>query len=456
MKSKKFIILLFSLLILSACQNRSAKLTGEDHGKMLYEAHCASCHGAKGDGNGPAAPYLWPKPRDFTTGIFKYRTTRGGYPSDVELLETMKKGIPGTSMPGWDMLKTADWRDILAVVKQFIPPIGAESPLSRGLRPEGDRSPGPYIEVPTEVKATPQSIEEGKKLYASAGCASCHGIEGHGDGPASQSLKDTWGQPIVPRDLTRGPLKWGNMNKDIYRTLLVGIPGTPMPAHEGTFTPAQIWPMVHYIKSIQKMPADYDPSDPKRYLINVVQIGGDIPNDYRAEPWQKTKGVPVFLKPLWSAPNQTEWLTVKALSNGRETAFSISWDDDQPDTKEGRSDGGAVQFPVREISDPSELPYLGMGHAGNPVEIWKWEPTGLRRFGSNGIGTPLNPVTDEAVKAGAKGVYDNGGWHVIFKSSSLKNTGYLSLALWDADIMSHAGPEAFSEWMQYYLSAEGN
>ncbi|MBI4411132.1 MAG: c-type cytochrome [Deltaproteobacteria bacterium] len=443
MQPKQFFAFFFFLLIFASCRSREAQPTNEEHGNRLYEAHCASCHGAKGNGNGPAAPYLWPKPRDFTAGVFKYRTTRGPYPSDTELLETMKKGIPGTSMPGWDILKTNDWRDILATVKRFIPHIE-------------DSAAGPYIEVPVEAKATLESIEEGKKLYETAGCPACHGPQGHGDGPAAQILRDIWGQTISPRDLTHGPLKWGNLNKEIYRTLLMGIPGTPMPAHEGTFTPAQIWSLVHYIKAIQKMPADYNPSDPKRYLIDVVQIDGELPDDPAANAWQKAKGVPVFLKPLYSAPNIPEWLTVKALSNGKETAFYISWEDDLPDMKEGRSDGVAVQLPTKEISDPSELPYLGMGHSGNPVEIWKWEPGGLRRFASNGIGTPLTLLPSEAEKVHEKGAYDNGRWHVILKSSSFKSGGYLSFALWDADIMSHAGPETFSEWMQYSPSAEGD
>lgn len=440
MRKRRPFILIFSLFILMACGNRESGSAGGDRGKMVYEAHCASCHGSKGDGNGPVAPYLWPKPRDFTKGIFKYRASPGPSPSDVELMETMKKGIPGASMPGWDMLASTDWRVILATVKNFLP-ASAKGP------------PAPYVEIPDVVKATPESIEEGKKLYVSAGCGSCHGAEGHGDGPASQSLRDAWGQPITPRDLTRGPLRWGNTERDIYRTLLMGIPGTPMPAHEGTFTPPQIWSLVHYIKSIQKMPADYDPSDPKRYLIDVERIDGEISHDYKDAAWQKAKGIPVFLKPLWSAPNQTEWLTVKALSNGRDTAFYISWEDDRSDVQAGRSDGVAVHIPAKEISDPSELPYLGMGHAGNPVEIWKWEPEGIKIFSASGINT-IKPSgsTEKVDKVVAKGIHENGRWHVIVKSSSLKKSGYLSLALWDADIVTHAGPEAFSEWMEYNLN----
>ena len=42
-------------------------------------ADCAGCHGVAGDGNGPAAAHLDPKPRDFTKGDFKY----GGTDQDI-------------------------------------------------------------------------------------------------------------------------------------------------------------------------------------------------------------------------------------------------------------------------------------------------------------------------------------------------------------------------------------
>ena len=55
-------------------------------GKALYDKHCAQCHGEKGDGKGVAAPHLLPRPRDFTTGKFKIRTTpSGALPTDDDL-----------------------------------------------------------------------------------------------------------------------------------------------------------------------------------------------------------------------------------------------------------------------------------------------------------------------------------------------------------------------------------
>ena len=43
------------------------------HGKVLYATYCAGCHGEAGDGKGPAASMLIVKPRDFTSGLYKFR-----------------------------------------------------------------------------------------------------------------------------------------------------------------------------------------------------------------------------------------------------------------------------------------------------------------------------------------------------------------------------------------------
>ena len=71
------------------------------HGKVVYERKCAPCHGVKGDGKGAAAELLDPKPRDFTSGIYKVRTSANKVPSDQDLFRLVTNGMPGTSMPGW-------------------------------------------------------------------------------------------------------------------------------------------------------------------------------------------------------------------------------------------------------------------------------------------------------------------------------------------------------------------
>jgi mono/diheme cytochrome c family protein len=49
-----------------------------ESGRQLYAKYCAQCHGDNGDGEGVAAPHLRPRPRDFTQGKYKVRSTPTG------------------------------------------------------------------------------------------------------------------------------------------------------------------------------------------------------------------------------------------------------------------------------------------------------------------------------------------------------------------------------------------
>ena len=70
-------------------------------GQSLYARHCAACHGENGDGQGIAAAYLYPKPRDFRMGRFRLVSTVNRTPSRGDLLSVLRRGMPGSSMPPW-------------------------------------------------------------------------------------------------------------------------------------------------------------------------------------------------------------------------------------------------------------------------------------------------------------------------------------------------------------------
>src|SRR6266704_6765766 len=90
-------------------------------GKKVYVKWCAGCHGDGGAGDGPAAAYMLPRPRNFTGGLYKIRTTASGQlPTDADLLRAIDEGLPGSAMPGWKgRLSDTERRQVMAYVKTF-------------------------------------------------------------------------------------------------------------------------------------------------------------------------------------------------------------------------------------------------------------------------------------------------------------------------------------------------
>src|SRR6201997_2397029 len=65
----------------------------EGSGKQLYRRFCVGCHGPQGDGNGENAPWIDPKPRDFTAATFKWRCTpTGTFPPAQGMFNTITRG----------------------------------------------------------------------------------------------------------------------------------------------------------------------------------------------------------------------------------------------------------------------------------------------------------------------------------------------------------------------------
>ena len=192
--------------------------------QRLYAGACATCHGRLGDGNGPSSARLGtPQPRDFTAGMYKFRSTpTGSLPTDDDIYRTISRGVPGTWMPRWEAhLSPAQRWALVRYIKEFSDFFAEEDP-------------DPSVEVPPEPSVMPEMIQEGRWVYALLKCWQCHGPLGRGDGPSAADLTDDWDRKIVPYDFTRGDYKAGLSPSDVYRTLVTGLDGTPMPAFEAT------------------------------------------------------------------------------------------------------------------------------------------------------------------------------------------------------------------------------
>jgi mono/diheme cytochrome c family protein len=213
-------------------------------GKAIYEARCLQCHGASGRGDGPAAPALVPRPRDFTSGKFKFRSTdTGSLPTDDDLIRSVRIGLPGTSMPGWEPFLSAG--DILAVVtyvKTFSPRFASATTQPVVLAARAAASPA-------------GSTQAGRVAYERLKCASCHGTDGTGSGAIAEDLKDDWGRPIAATRLTEPwTFRGGATAGDVFLRLRTGMNGSPMPSFHEAAGDRDLMDAAIYVTTLGRKP----------------------------------------------------------------------------------------------------------------------------------------------------------------------------------------------------------
>jgi mono/diheme cytochrome c family protein len=229
-------------------------------GRQVYADYCAGCHGEKGDGAGPAARFLEPKPRDFRVGRLKFAAVEGGAaPRDEDYLRVLDIGLMGTAMPRFNLLPLEQKRAVVAYVKTFYPD-WSEDPAGAPVSPGQD----PW----TEDRAG--GIAAGKLAYYTvATCWSCHPaydseaaildiFAGAGLEPPSlrpnirqgEAKDSNWGGPIKAPDFVVDRIKTGFEVESIARVIASGVGGTAMPTWAGSLEPEQIWGLAYYVNDL--------------------------------------------------------------------------------------------------------------------------------------------------------------------------------------------------------------
>ncbi len=191
-------------------------------GRKVYAEACQECHGTEGHGDGPKARKLGFHPRKLSLGSFKCRCTESGdLPTDDDLYRVVTRGMSGTPMqPHEKTLSETERRAVVQYIKTLTPNFASAPPL-RCVRL-----------APSPVQPTPVTVVEGEQIYRVLECWKCHGKTGKGDGPMAAGLKDDWGNPIRAYNFTvMKRFKCGVEDTDIYRTLLTGMNGSPMPSY---------------------------------------------------------------------------------------------------------------------------------------------------------------------------------------------------------------------------------
>ena len=230
-------------------------------GKRLYAIHCVGCHGAQGGGAGPAAYGLNPKPRDLTSGVFKFRSTPSGFlPTDSDLRRVIRQGVPGSSMPGFPLIPEPDVDALTLYLKTF---------SEKWQNPEAFASPIPVVEAPLDFERREEWLARaanGATLFTPL-CSSCHGEEGKGDGPAGAALVDNWGHPAKPKNLSLPFVGGGYELYDVYRSLTTGLDGSPMVSYAASYSEEQRWDLVAFIHFLRERRVD-----PSLTLPNLANL----------------------------------------------------------------------------------------------------------------------------------------------------------------------------------------
>ncbi len=217
------------------------KLTGHaQDAKMNCRRYCVGCHGVLGDGEGENAVWIDPKPRNFTLGIFKCRSTpTGTLPTDADLYTTVGRGLQSSNMPSWNPLSDQMRVDLVAYVKHF----------SERWKTE---KPGTPIEIPAEPALTADRIVAGQAVFQKLECWKCHGVTGRGNGPSADTLTDDQNRPIKPFDFhDQTKFKCGTDDRALYRIFMTGLDGTPMPSFADNVKPEEAWDLVFYLRTLQ-------------------------------------------------------------------------------------------------------------------------------------------------------------------------------------------------------------
>ncbi len=446
-----------------------------ENGREIYDRWCAECHGAEGAGDGPAAAHMLPRPRDFVQARYQVRTTGPGeLPTDADIMRILEVGMPGTAMPGWPNLSERERRDVVAYIKSF----------SRFFE---NADPQP-MDFASDPGAGEGALASGREVYRELECWKCHGESGRGSGQSTPTLEDWRDFPIRAADLTEPwNFNGGAGAEAIYRRMMTGLDGTPMPAYSDAVasdvvTPEQMWHLAHYVESLaptrQPQPAD---------LISAALVE-ELPASPDSEAW--TEAEPGFV-PLVGQVIETprdfaptvDGLWVRALHDGERVALRLEWGDpsNSPDTLwnewQGKivetlhaddvelspdapmSDGLAVQFPA-EMPDGSERPYFLMGESNDPVTLWTWDSReGAAEAQGRGLGN-ISPLSGGDLSAESS--WDGGHWNVVLtRSISDGAEGAISLArgvvtpvaffAWDGSSAETPDRGSVSSWIYLYL-----
>lgn len=466
-----------------------------DRVAALYAYHCAACHGAAGDADTPLASLLLPRPNPFRQGRFKLVSTDNGVPSDDDLVATLRRGMPGSTMFAYSWLPDEDLLGLARHVRQLAvagrtADLVAESkflrsPLSTAAaaqRAAAAFTPGAPVAAPPVAPPELATLERGEQLYRQH-CAACHGSDGRGlpdyrEWTAADN--DLWA-----RDFTAGFLRGPAHPAALAQRILAGMPAAHMPAVR--LPPDATAALVAYVGTLIPDGASEHHTQWPRHL-RAGRLAS-LPERDDAPALQALEPVRLPTAPLrWRGTACFE-VWVRVAHDGRQLWLELSWADshrdDRPAPARTRGDGVALEW-----TRSAEPPLLAMGSAAAPVNIWRWQSYDARELAglTDLLRSPhrdldllpnlLPPPRAESVPfdgpasaASAPGsglplcataTWRDGRWTATFRRGlaardasevDLRLPGplHFAIAIWDGSIDAHGGSKVVTTWHRLAL-----
>ena len=480
-----------ALLLATCTQLQPARpIPLRSRGAELYERHCAVCHGLDGRADTTVAELLRPRPNSFEQGLFKLVSTTNGMPTEEDLVQTLRRGMPGSAMMSWGWLPDPDLQALAHEVRNLAVRGRAESihrtatitqqalSLDEATAiAERELLPGPTVDAGSPIEITPTTLDEGERLYRQH-CASCHGNDGRGL-PALQSwpTDGTW---LWPRDFTSGYLRGAADHRALAFRIRAGMPGSHMPPT--ALSTSETNALVGYVKSLIPDSAG-DRHVQWRHTVRVARLP-QLPTATDAAAFAQLDGIRLPASPLWWRAEACSEVTLRAAHDGRDLLIQLEWADatrdDQVRPGARLGDGIALQF-ARE-QDP---PLFAMGSRALPVNVWRWhaydpkETAGMADlFGSThqGLDVPTNRqpkarsesielggIPSVATETGAglplnvATTWQDGHWRATFRRSLAARSNrevdlaapspvLFAIAVWNGSLDQHAGSKSITTW----------
>lgn len=489
-----------------------------ESGKTLYLRNCSQCHGENGDGAGYATPHLNPRPREFTMGNFKVRSTPSGeLPTHQDLVNIIRRGMPYTSMPAWPTLSDQEVSDLAYYLTTFSPDFS-----------NVERAPQP-VPLPSAPAATTESIELGKELYVENGCVKCHGTLGRSDGPSAETLVDELDYPIRSADLSKSwTFRGGSSREDIFRTMTTGFNGTPMPSYEEALPPEQRWAITDFIVSLSGSgEPGYSNLVVAKPALDPIDLARGAA-DFESAPVAHFPIVGQIMEPGRAFQPPTTSVTVQAIYDAESIALLVRWHDMGP--QQTGQNGPSLPVPPEEeefapgpspaadpfavdpfdpfaepaapaattpaavdpfadpfadpeaapaarppefsdavsIQIPSQVatgarkPYFIFGDVQNPVDLWFFDLARSEPFQYTGRGSADIAPNDTGDLTGVAS-YDQGEWSVIFKRPLRATSGApfspgefmpVAFSVWDGLSRERGNRRGLTAWYSIYVEPE--